>query len=90
MTEEFYKISENIKRIEENIAAAAVRSGRSERDVGLVAVTKTIDVVRINHAISCGIKYIGENKVQELMQKRDSLQLDGVSSHLIGHLQTNK
>lgn len=90
MTEEFYKISENIKRIEENIARAALRSGRNEKDVSLVAVTKTIDVDRINHAISCGVKYIGENKVQEFLQKCDSLQLDGVSAHLIGHLQTNK
>lgn len=90
MTEEFYRISENIKRIEENIARAALRSGRNERDVNLVAVTKTVDVERINHALSCGIKYIGENKVQEFLQKRDELMLDGVSAHLIGHLQTNK
>ena len=90
MTEEFYKISENIKRIEENIARAALRSGRSEKDVNLVAVTKTVDVARINHALSCGIKYIGENKVQEFLQKCDDLKLVGVSAHLIGHLQTNK
>lgn len=90
MTEEFYRIFENIKRIEENIARAAIKSGRSENDVSLVAVTKTVDVERINHAISCGIKYIGENKVQEFLQKKDDLLLDGVSAHLIGHLQTNK
>ena len=90
MTEEFYRISENIKRIEENIARAALKSGRSEKDVNLVAVTKTVDTERINHALSCGIKYIGENKVQEFLQKRDALMLNGVSAHLIGHLQTNK
>jgi pyridoxal phosphate enzyme (YggS family) len=90
MTEDFCKISENIKRIRENIAAAALRSGRNECDVSLVAVTKTIDSARINHALSCGIRYIGENKVQEFLQKRDDLMLDGVSAHLIGHLQTNK
>lgn len=90
MTEEFYKISENIKRINENIARAALKSGRSENDVNLVAVTKTVDVERINHALSCGVKYIGENKVQEFLKKRDSLNLNGVSAHLIGHLQTNK
>ena len=90
MTDEFYNISENIKRINERIAAAALRSGRAEDSVNLVAVTKTVDAARINHAISCGIKYIGENKVQEFLQKRDELMLDGVSAHLIGHLQTNK
>ena len=72
------------------MARAALRAGRSENEVNLVAVTKTVDVARINHALSCGIKYIGENKVQEFLQKRDELMLDGVSSHLIGHLQTNK
>ena len=90
MTEEFYNISENIKRIQEKIAAAALRSGRAEDAVNLVAVTKTVDVARINHAISCGVKYIGENKVQEFLQKRDELNLGAVKSHLIGHLQTNK
>lgn len=72
------------------MARAALKSGRSEKDVNLVAVTKTVDVERINHALSCGVKYIGENKVQEFLQKRDELMLDGVSAHLIGHLQTNK
>ncbi len=90
MTEEFYNISENIKRVQENIAAAALRSGRAVDAVNLVAVTKTVDVARINHAVSCGVKYIGENKVQEFLQKRDELNLSAVKSHLIGHLQTNK
>jgi pyridoxal phosphate enzyme (YggS family) len=45
----------------------------------------------INFAIQhCGIDLIGENKVQEFLSKRDSLLLDGVEKHLIGHLQTNK
>ena len=90
MTEEFYRISENIKRINENIARATLKSGRSEDAVNLVAVTKTVDAERINHAISCGIKYIGENKVQEFLQKKEFLKLEGVAAHLIGHLQTNK
>ncbi|MBR5273551.1 MAG: YggS family pyridoxal phosphate-dependent enzyme [Clostridia bacterium] len=90
MTDEFYNISENIKRIRENITKAALKSGRAADSVNLVAVTKTVDVARINHALSCGIKYIGENKVQEFLQKRDELNLGGVSAHLIGHLQTNK
>lgn len=55
----------------------------------LVAVTKTIDVDTINNAIELGIRDIGENRVQELEKKIDSIG-DNVNYHLIGHLQTNK
>ena len=55
----------------------------------LIGVTKTVDVDRINEAISLGIKNIGENKVQELIKKHDIIG-DSVNYHLIGHLQSNK
>ena len=56
-----------------------------------MAVTKTVCVEYINHAIlNCGIDLIGENKVQEFLSKKDTLSLDCVEKHLIGHLQTNK
>ncbi len=83
-------IDENLKRIRENIAVAAKGSGRDESAVKLMAVTKTVEPYFINHAISRGIDLIGENRVQELMSKKDDLHLDGVDVHLIGHLQTNK
>lgn len=87
----FDVISENIKRIKNEISETAVRSGRSPDDVRLMAVTKTVCVEYINHAIkNCGIDLIGENKVQEFLLKKDSLVSDGVEKHLIGHLQTNK
>ena len=84
-------ISENLKFIRERIASAAVKAGRSEDAVRLMAVTKTVEPVYINYSIDkCGIDLIGENKVQEYLGKRDSLHLKGVEKHLIGHLQTNK
>ena len=87
----FNNISENIKYIRNDICEAAVKSGRSETEVRLMAVTKTVSVEYINHAIlNCGIDLIGENKVQEFLSKKDTLRLDGVEKHLIGHLQTNK
>ncbi len=58
--------------------------------VELIAVTKTVGVEAINDAISCGVKHIGENKVQELLSKYDQLNKDGLSIHFIGKLQTNK
>ncbi len=49
-----------------------------------------MDTERINTAIDLGIRAIGENKAQELCDKIDQLNLDGVAVHFIGHLQTNK
>ncbi len=87
----YISISENLKRIRDEINEAAVISGRSYEDVSLMAVTKTVDVKYINFAITdCGIDLIVENKVQEFLSKKDELLLDGVEKHLIGHLQTNK
>ena len=90
MEQKFIDIEENLKVIRNRINEAAVRSGRSEKDVRFMAVTKTVDPVYINHAIDCGIDLIGENKVQEFLSKKDTLHLEGVEKHLIGHLQTNK
>ncbi len=81
-------IRENIAHINQLKAEAAQRSGRSGEDVLLVAVTKLHDVDEINEAIDCGITDIGENKVQEIMDKYEHVK--PVRWHLIGHLQTNK
>lgn len=83
-------VRENLARIEEQIQAACAAAGRRREEVTLMAVTKTVDASRINAALAAGITHIGENRVQEFLEKRDALQLDGVQAHLIGHLQTNK
>ena len=81
-------IRENIDKVNQRKEAAAIRSGRNGEDVLLVAVTKLHSVEEINEAIDCGITDIGENKVQEIMDKFDHVK--PVRWHLIGHLQTNK
>lgn len=87
----FSVISENIKRIKNEIAESAVKSNRSPEDVRLMAVTKTVCTEYINYAINnCGIDLIGENKVQEFLSKENDLNLEKIQKHLIGHLQTNK
>lgn len=90
LSRRFLDVEENLKVIRENIAEAAVRSGRSPDDVIMMAVTKTVPVEVINHALSLGVDYMGENKVQELNSKYDALNRQGKHIHLIGHLQTNK
>ncbi len=89
-SERFAAIEENLKIIREDIANAAIHSGRNPNDVRLMAVTKTVEPKFINRAIECGIDLIGENKVQEFLLKESELKLDACKAHLIGHLQSNK
>ncbi len=88
--QQFYNIDENLKRIGENVAQAALKSGRDEKDIKLMAVTKTVEPEFINYAIKNGITLIGENKVQEFLLKQEEIKLENCEAHLIGHLQTNK
>ena len=81
-------IKSNIEYIEKLKDEAARRSGRTGEDVLLVAVTKLHTPDEINEAIDAGITDIGENKVQEIMNKYEAVK--PVRWHLIGHLQTNK
>ena len=81
---------ENYKRVKNEVAEAAIRAGRSENDVRLMCVTKTVEAQYINPVLDEGADLIGENRVQEFLGKKDELHLDGVEKHLIGHLQTNK
>ncbi len=88
--ERFSVIEDNLKYIRNDIAEAALSSGRSADDINLMAVTKTVESKFINHAIKHGIKMIGENKVQEFLMKEPELNLESCKAHLIGHLQSNK
>ena len=81
-------IAERYKQIEERKNAAALRSGRNPEDIVLMAVTKTHTPDEINQAIAAGALDIGENRVQELVEKY--VKVSPVRWHLIGHLQTNK
>ena len=79
-------IRDNLECVQEKIRLAAKEAGTD--DVTLIAVTKTHPVDVINEAISLGVTDIGENKVQEVCEKYESV--NPVKWHLIGHLQTNK
>ncbi len=79
------KIRENYLRIIENIEKA--KAGRTD-EVRLMAVTKTVAVEKINYAIGLGVDLLGENRVQEFLDKREGYSQAEV--HFIGGLQTNK
>ena len=83
-------IYDNTKRVMEDIATAAVASGRKPEDVELIAVTKFVDTARISEAVAAGIASVGENRVQECVEKLDFFNENELNVHLIGQLQTNK
>ena len=82
-------VTENLKNVEEKIAQACLRSGRSQDEVTLIAVSKTKPVEMMQEAIAYGITTFGENKVQEITEKQKVLT-QPLNWHMIGHLQTNK
>ena len=83
----FEDIRENYLRICEDISKASADAGRKD-EPRIMAVTKTVAPERINYAIGLGIDLLGENRVQEYMDKRESYSPAEV--HFIGSLQTNK
>jgi len=94
-------LAENLHRLEEAIAAACHRAGRSRHDVELMAVSKTYPAATIAEAAALGLKVFGENRVQEFAAKAPQLgplRVEGSNAasdapilvHLIGHLQSNK
>ncbi len=89
MENEFAYVRDNYARICEGIAAAALKSGRNPEDITLMAVTKTVAPEIVNYAIDCGIRLLGENRVQEYQSKREAYKAS-IPVHFIGHLQANK
>jgi len=83
-------IAGNYSNILERIEGAARRAGRAPESIQLVAVTKTVSAERIQEAARCGVKHIGENRVQEALSKREALAEANLTWHFIGHFQTNK
>ncbi|MGD0097780.1 MAG: YggS family pyridoxal phosphate-dependent enzyme [Terracidiphilus sp.] len=89
-------LKENLERLEEEIAQACRRAGRSRSEVELMAVTKTCPLAVVAEAAAHGLTLFGENRVQEFLGKTTDLSPlrqrtdDPIRVHLIGHLQSNK
>ena len=83
------RIGAAFESVVERIAQAASRSDRDAASVRLIAVSKTVPLARIRELLDLGHTLLGENRVQEALEKMD--RLDRVATfHLIGHLQRNK
>ena len=85
--------NEYIKTVETYLGGvlSRIRSASQGRSVELLLATKTVPAEVINYVSAhFGASLIGENKVQELLEKYDALDKDRLKIHFIGHLQTNK
>ncbi len=82
-------LQDNLIQVEHNIEEACRRAGRDRSEVTLIAVSKTKPVETLQEAYDLGVRVFGENKVQEMEDKYESLPRD-IQWHLIGHLQRNK
>jgi len=83
-------IAENVKKVRDTIDEATIKSGRAHGSVALVAASKTRTADMIRQAIATGVDAVGENRVQEMSEKRALGAYAGVPLHFIGHLQSNK
>lgn len=83
------QVQENYARIQNEIAEAAVKSGRKPEEIAFMAVTKTVAPELVNCAIDCGIGLLGENRVQEYQAKKEAYR-PGIPVDFIGALQSNK
>ena len=83
-------IRERLDRLNGLVDQAAKRSGRSAKDITIVAVTKGAGAEEVKEAVSAGLKVFGENKVQEAEAKIPLVGDPALEWHMIGHLQSNK
>ncbi len=82
-------LKENLKKVEETVQAACERSGRDRSEITLIAVSKTKPAEMLKEVYDAGVRDFGENKVQEICDKYETLPSD-IRWHMIGHLQRNK
>ncbi|RXJ46096.1 YggS family pyridoxal phosphate-dependent enzyme [Gelidibacter gilvus] len=85
-----HSIQKNIAKILERIENACKNANRNTDDVKLLLATKTVSAENIKIAFANHQTLIGENKIQEIKEKYESLKPFAHQKHFIGHLQTNK
>ncbi len=83
-------LQKSVEGIRQRIGQACLRAGRDPAEVTLVAVAKTFPAGAVAEVVGAGVTDVGENYVQELLEKRELLADPAIRWHFIGHLQTNK
>ncbi len=82
-------VKEQLQEVQSRVKEACLRAGRDAKEVTLIAVSKTKPIQMIQEAYEEGVRDFGENKVQEILEKKDKMA-DDIRWHMIGHLQRNK
>ena len=92
MLPEYDEFARRADALRREISAACARAGRDPAEVELLAVTKTHPATSAEYAARYGLKAVGENRVQEGVEKRTLAAADAKALRweLIGHLQSNK
>jgi pyridoxal phosphate enzyme (YggS family) len=88
----FKEFTRRADELRAQISTACVSAGRKPESVELLAVTKTHPPLAAEYAARYGLRAVGENRVQEGVEKRAHLAAShpGLRWELIGHLQSNK
>ena len=83
-------VTENLRKIRDLLHLAAIEANRDPADVRLLAVSKKQSLDKIREAYAAGQREFGENFVQEGVDKICAMDMDDITWHFIGHLQSNK
>jgi pyridoxal phosphate enzyme (YggS family) len=83
-------IADRLNEIQEKIAEAAHRVGRSKDEIRIVSAAKGQGREKIEEAVDAGIRIIGHNYLQEAAREVPTNLPTGIEFHMIGHLQRNK
>jgi len=87
---EYNQIELRALEIKNRIQKTCILCGRSPDEVHILPVTKTHSVQAVQYAEGLGFKSVGENRVQEALEKMEHPEAPAVQWELIGHLQSNK
>ena len=84
-------LERNLARVKDDLRAACEAGGYPPDGVLLTAAIKSAEVEEINYLHTVlGVHHVGENRVQQLLERYEKLEREGLSIHFIGTLQTNK
>jgi pyridoxal phosphate enzyme (YggS family) len=81
------RLERSLGEVRARIAGAVARSVRDADQVTLVAVTKAHPLAAVQAALTYGLVDLGENRVEDLVERASTIADDRVRWHMIGHLQ---
>jgi PLP dependent protein len=84
------QISDNYRRVVDEVAQAATSAGRDPNSVKIVGVSKYVDAATTRYLFDAGCQVLGESRPQSLWDKAQALADIDCRWHMIGHLQRNK